>query len=47
MFVNKLFTYLRQHFSKSKSYFNVKSSRRYFHITTKILADFKSALVYL
>ena len=40
MFVNKLFTYL-SHISKNKSCFNVKCLTCYFHIKTKILADFQ------
>ena len=36
MFVNKL-----AHISKSKRCSNVKSSTYYFHIKTKILADFQ------
>ena len=32
---------LRAHISKSKRFFNVKSSTNYFHMTTKILADFQ------
>ena len=39
MFVNKLFVCLK--------FLDVKSSRYYFHMKTKILADFKSTLVYL
>ena len=39
MFVNKIFS--RAHISKSKRCFNVKSSTYYFHIKTKILADFQ------
>ena len=41
MFVNKLFTYPRVHTSESKRCFNVKSSTYYFHMKTKILADFQ------
>ena len=42
MFVNKPFTYLTcAHFSKSEGCFNVKSSTYYFHMKTKILADFQ------
>ena len=37
----KFFTYIRAHISKSKRCFNVKSSANYFHMTTKILADFQ------
>ena len=37
MFVNKLCA----HISKSKRYFNVKSSTYYFHTKTNILADFQ------
>ena len=37
MFVNKLFTYLRAHISKSKRCFNVKPSTYYFLMKTKIL----------
>ena len=32
---------LRAHISKSKRCFNMKSSANYFHMTTKILADFQ------
>ena len=42
MFVNKPFTYLsRALISKSKRCFNLKSSTYYFHIKTKISADFQ------
>ena len=41
MFVNKLFTYLRAHISESKKCFNVKPSTHYFHMKTRILADFQ------
>ena len=41
MYVNKLFTYLSAHISKSERCFNVKSSTYYFHMKTKILADFQ------
>ena len=41
MFVNKLFIYLTCEIKKSKKCFNVKSSPYYFHIKTKILADFQ------
>ena len=41
MFANKLFTYLMYAYLKSKSCFNVKSSTYYFHVKTKILADFQ------
>ena len=41
MFVNKLFTYLRAHISKSKRCFNVKFSTYYFHMKRKILTDFQ------
>ena len=37
MFVNKLWT----HISNSKRCFDVKSSTSYFHVKTKILADFQ------
>ena len=40
MFVNKLFTHLTCAYLKSKRCFNVKYSTSYFHIETKILADF-------
>ena len=40
MFVNKLFTYSRTHIISSKRYFYVKFST-YFHVKTKILADFQ------
>ena len=39
MFVNKHIS--RAHISKSKRCFNVKSSTYYFHMKTKILADFQ------
>ena len=45
MFVNKLFTYLSAHISKSKRCFNVKSSN-YFH-RRRYWQIFKSTLVYL
>ena len=42
MFVNKLLTYLtRAHISKRKRGFYLKSSTYYFHMNTKILADFQ------
>ena len=41
MFINKFFTYSRAHNSKSKRFFNAKSSTYYFHMKTKILADFQ------
>ena len=41
MFVNKLSHILRAHISKSKRCFNVNSSSFYFHIKTKIFADFQ------
>ena len=41
MFVNKLFTCPREHISKSKRCFNVKSSIYYFHRKRKILTDFQ------
>ena len=41
MFVNKLFTISHAHISKSKGCFNLKSSAYYFHMKTKILADFQ------
>ena len=42
MFTSKLFTYLtRLHISKSKTCFNVKFPTYYFHMKTKILADFQ------
>ena len=41
MFVNNLSQISRTHVSKSKTYFNVKSSKYYFHEKTNILADFK------
>ena len=41
MYVNKLFTYLSADISKSERCFNVKSSTYYFHMKTKILADFQ------
>ena len=40
MSVNKLFTYLSTHILERKRCFNVKSSK-YFHMKTKILADFQ------
>ena len=40
MFVNKIFTYLTCAYL-SKTCFNVKSSTYYFHMKTKILADFQ------
>ena len=40
MFVNKLFTYLSAHISKTKRSFNVKSSTYYFYTKNKVLADF-------
>ena len=48
MFVNKLFTYShnfsRAQISKGKRYFKVKSSTYYFHLKTKILADFQTCI---
>ena len=44
MFVNKLFTYLMCTISKSKRCFKVKSSTYYFHMKTKILADFQACI---
>ena len=41
MFANKLFTYLMCVISKSKRCFKVKSSTYYFHMKTKMLADFQ------
>ena len=41
MFVNKLFTISGAHISKSETCFNMKSSTYYFHMKTKILADFQ------
>ena len=42
MFVNKPFTYLHAHISKSKRCFNVKSSTCcHFHMKTEMLADFQ------
>ena len=42
MFVNKHFTYLNcELVSKSKKCLNVKSPVCYFHMKTKILADFQ------
>ena len=41
MFVNKLFTFSRAYISKSKRCFNVKSSTYYFHMKTKLFADFQ------
>ena len=35
----------RAHISKSKRGFNVKSSTDYFHMTTKILADFEICII--
>ena len=43
MFVNKHIS--RAHISKSKRCFNVKSSTYYFHIKTKILADFLICII--
>ena len=45
MFVNKLFTYLTcAYLRKSKRCFNVKSSTYYFHVQTKISADFQTCI---
>ena len=45
MFVNKLFTYLTcAYLRKSKRCFNVKSSTYYFHVKTKISADFQTCI---
>ena len=41
MFVNKLFTYLTSHISKSKRCLNVKSSTYFFQMKTGILEDFQ------
>ena len=41
MFINKLFLISRANISKSKSFFNMKSSTYYFHLKTKILGDFQ------
>ena len=41
MFINKISTYLTAHISQSKRRFNMKSSTYYFHVKTKILADFQ------
>ena len=41
MFVNKLFACLTCAYLKSKSFFNVEFWTYYFHIKTKILADFQ------
>ena len=41
MFVNKFFIYLTCAYLKSKRCFDVKSSTYYFHMKTKILADFQ------
>ena len=41
MFVNKLSHISRTHISKSKRCFNVKSLVYYFHMKTKIFADFQ------
>ena len=41
MYINKLFTCLSAHISKSKRCVNVKSSKYFFHMKTKTLADFK------
>ena len=42
MFVNKPPTYIsRTHISKSKRYFDVKSSIYYFHMKTKVLRNFQ------
>ena len=48
MFVNKQtnFSYIsRAHISKRKRCFNVKSSTYYFHMNTKILADFQICVI--
>ena len=44
MFVNKISHISRAHISKSKMYFNVKSSTYYFHMKTKTLADFEMCI---
>ena len=41
MFANKFFTILHAHISERKRCFNMKSSTYYFHVKTKILADFQ------
>ena len=41
MFVNQPFTYLTCTYLKSKGRSNVKSSTYYFHMKTKIFADFQ------
>ena len=44
MLINKLFTYLAWAYLKKRC-FNVKSSASYFHIKTKILADFHICII--
>ena len=46
MLVNKLFVYLTCVCLKSKRFFNMKSSTYYFHMKTKILADFQINWIY-
>ena len=41
MFVNKLMTYLTFTYLKGKRCYNVTSSTYYFHVKTKILAEFQ------
>ena len=41
MFVNKFFTCITCAYLKKGNVFNVKSSAYYFHMKTKILADFQ------
>ena len=41
MFVNKRFAYLTCAYLKTQKCLNVKSSARYFHAKTNILADFQ------
>ena len=41
MFVNKFLHISRAHISESKRFFIVKSPLYYFHMKTKILADFE------
>ena len=41
MFVNKYCTYLGGHISESKGCYNLIPSAHYFHLKTKMLADFQ------
>ena len=44
MFVNKLFTHLTWAYLRKKRCLNVKSSTYYFHVKTKVLADFQTCI---